>query len=115
MRVAGAGATLEVGDNMFHPAAWQGKRSRVASLKRADVVLLAPSVAMQSGPQSADLLTRLRAGRSASRASLTATMCALADYLTERSFRAAPPGLPTVRAFQAAQSEVTRRWLTQLW
>jgi aminoglycoside phosphotransferase (APT) family kinase protein len=79
-----------------------------------DVVLLAPSVAMQGGPQPADLLTRSRAGRSASRASLTATVCALAGYFTERSLRAPPPGLPTVRAFQAAQGEVTRRWLAQL-
>jgi hypothetical protein len=31
----------------------------------------------------------------------------LADVLTP------PPGLPTVRAFQAAQGEVTRRWLAQ--
>jgi hypothetical protein len=41
-------------------------------------------------------------------------VCALAGYFTERSLRAPPPGLPTVRAFQAAQGEVTRRWLAQL-
>jgi aminoglycoside phosphotransferase (APT) family kinase protein len=79
-----------------------------------DVVLLAPSVAMQGGPQPADLLTRSRAGRSASPADVTATVCALAGYFTERSLRPPPPGLPTVRAFQAAQGEVTRRWLAQL-
>jgi aminoglycoside phosphotransferase (APT) family kinase protein len=79
-----------------------------------EVVLLAPSVAMQGGPQPADLLTRSRAGRAASRANLTATVCALAGYFTERSLRPPPPGLPTVRAFQAAQGEVTRRWLAQL-
>jgi aminoglycoside phosphotransferase (APT) family kinase protein len=79
-----------------------------------DVVLLAPSVAMQGGPAPADLLTRSRAGRSASRASLTATVSALAGYFTERSLRPPPPGLPTVRAFQAAQGEVTLRWLAQL-
>jgi aminoglycoside phosphotransferase (APT) family kinase protein len=79
-----------------------------------DVVLAAPSVAMQGGPQPADLLTRSRAGRSASRADVTATVCALAGYFTERSLRPPPPGIPTVRAFQAAQGEVTRRWLAQL-
>ena len=79
------------------------------------LVLLAPSVAMQGGPQPADLLTRSRAGRSVSPAALTATVCALAGYFTERSLRPPPPGLPTVRAFQAAQGEVTRRWLGQLW
>jgi aminoglycoside phosphotransferase (APT) family kinase protein len=79
-----------------------------------DVVLMAPSVAMQGGPQPADLLARSRAGRSASPADVTAIVCALAGYFTERSLMPPPPGLPTVRAFQAAQGEVTRRWLAQL-
>jgi aminoglycoside phosphotransferase (APT) family kinase protein len=79
-----------------------------------DVVLLAPSVAMQGGPEPADLLARSRTGRSASQESLTATVCALAGYFTQRSLRPPPPGLPTVREFQAAQGEVTRRWLAQL-
>jgi len=79
-----------------------------------EVVLLAPSVAMQGGPEPAELLARSRAGRSASCADLTATMCALAGYFTERSLRPPPPGLPTVRAFQAAQGEVACRWLAQL-
>jgi Ser/Thr protein kinase RdoA (MazF antagonist) len=37
-----------------------------------------------------------------------------ADYFTERSLQPPPPGLPTVRQFQAAQGEVTRRWLATL-
>lgn len=73
-----------------------------------EVVLLAPSVAMQGGPGPAGLLARSRTARSASRADLTATVCALAGHFTERSLRLPPPGLPTVRAFQAAQGEVTR-------
>jgi len=32
----------------------------------------------------------------------------------KQSLRPPPPGLATVRAFQAAQGEVTRRWLAQL-
>lgn len=80
----------------------------------AEVVLMAPSVAMQGGPAPSELLALSRAGRSASRAALTATVCALAGYFTEASLRPPPPGLPTVRAFQAAQGEVTRRWLAQL-
>lgn len=79
-----------------------------------EVVLLAPSVAMQGGPEPANLIARSRTGRSASAASLTATVCALAGYFTERSLRPPPPGLPTVREFQAAQGEVARRWLAQL-
>jgi hypothetical protein len=80
----------------------------------ADMVLLAPSVAMQGGPEPADLPARSPAGRPASPAGVTATVCALAGYFTERSLRPPPPGLPTVRAFQAVQGEITRRWLAQL-
>ena len=59
-----------------------------------DVVPLAPSVTMQGGPRPDDLLTRSRAGRSASRAAVTA----LAGYFTERSLMPPAPGLPTVRS-----------------
>ena len=58
----------------------------------ADMVLLAPSVAMQGGPEPADLPARSPAGRSASPAGVTATVCALAGYFTERSLRPPPTG-----------------------
>ena len=32
---------------------------------------------------------------------------------SRRSLRPPPPGLPTIRAFQAAQATITRHWLTQ--
>jgi aminoglycoside phosphotransferase (APT) family kinase protein len=80
----------------------------------ADLVFFAPSVAIQGGPDPAALLARSRTGREAKRDALTALVCALAGYLTERSLRPAPPGLPTVRGFQAAQGEVTRAWLATL-
>jgi len=79
-----------------------------------DLVFFAPSVAMQGGPEPAALLARSRAGRGASREALAAIVCALAGYFTERSLQPPPPGLPTVRRFQAAQGEVTRRWLATL-
>jgi len=79
-----------------------------------DLVAFAPSVAMQGGPEPAELLARSRAGQNVSRESLAAVVCALAGYFTERSLQPAPPGLPTVRLFQAAQGEVSRRWLAAL-
>jgi len=79
-----------------------------------DLVAFAPSVAMQGGPEPAALLARSRAGRAVSRDALAAFVCALAGYFTERSLRPAPPGLPTVRRFQAAQGEVARLWLATL-
>ena len=80
----------------------------------ADLVFFAPSVAMQGGPEPAALLARSRTGRDASGDALAAVVCALSGYFTERSLRPPPPGLPTVRQFQAAQGEVTRRWLATL-
>jgi aminoglycoside phosphotransferase (APT) family kinase protein len=79
-----------------------------------DVVLLAPSVAMQGGAQPADLLTRSRAGRFGQPRKPDRD-CVRAGRLLHRTFpQGTPPGLPTVRAFQAAQGEVTRRCLAQL-
>jgi aminoglycoside phosphotransferase (APT) family kinase protein len=79
-----------------------------------DVVLFAPSVAMQGGLLPADLIASSRCGRAAGREALAALACGMAGYLTERALRPPPPGLPTVRAFQAAQGAVTRRWLAEL-
>lgn len=79
-----------------------------------DVVFLAPSIAMQGGPGPGELLAMTRAGRTADRQALTATVCALAGYFTQRSLAPPPAGIPTVRAFQAAQGEITRRWLSGL-
>ena len=79
-----------------------------------DLVAFAPGVAMQGGPEPAELLARSRSGQDVSRDSLAAVVCALAGYFTERSLQPPPPGLPTVRQFQAAQGEVTRRWLATL-
>jgi aminoglycoside phosphotransferase (APT) family kinase protein len=79
-----------------------------------DLVFLAPSVAMQGGPQPPDLLALSPAGRDADPGSLAATVCALAGYFTYQGLRPPPPGLPTLRAFQAAQGGVARRWLATL-
>lgn len=79
-----------------------------------DVILSAPSIAMQGGPEPTRLLEMSQAGRSADGEAVTAMVCALAGYFTERSLRPTPPGLPTARAFQAAQGVVARRWLRDL-
>jgi aminoglycoside phosphotransferase (APT) family kinase protein len=79
-----------------------------------DLVFFAPSVAMQGGPEPAELLARSRVGRAVPPDALAAVACAVAGYFTERSLRPPPPGLPTVRRFQAAQGEVARRWLATM-
>jgi hypothetical protein len=78
-----------------------------------DLVLFAPSAAMQGGPPPADLIASSRAGGAASPQAVTALVCALAGFLTETSLRPPPPGLPTIRAFQAAQATIARQWLAE--
>jgi aminoglycoside phosphotransferase (APT) family kinase protein len=78
-----------------------------------DLIGLAPSVAMQGGPAPEALLARSALGRGADPGALTAAVAALAGYFTARSLEPPPPGLPTVRAFQAAQGIVARRWLAE--
>lgn len=78
-----------------------------------DLVFFAPSVTMQGGPPPEELLQRSRLGRAAEPAALTAGIAATAGFFSHRSLQAPPPGLPTLRAFQAAQGVVARQWLAQ--
>jgi aminoglycoside phosphotransferase (APT) family kinase protein len=78
-----------------------------------DLVLFAPSVASQGGPQPAELIASSRSAAAASPHAVTALVCALAGYLTASSLQPPPPGLPTIRAFQAAHATITRHWLTE--
>lgn len=79
-----------------------------------DAVLFAPSVAMQGGPPPEELMRRHPAASGAERDAVMAVVCALTGYFVERSLRPAPPGLPTLRAFQAAQGREARAWLERL-
>jgi aminoglycoside phosphotransferase (APT) family kinase protein len=79
-----------------------------------DLVLMAPSVAMQGGPDLAGLLAGTRAGREAHQDAVAAVLCAFAGFLTRNALLPPPPGLPTLRVFQAAQGEVAREWLAGL-
>jgi hypothetical protein len=79
-----------------------------------DVANFAPSVAMQGGPCAADVFAASRRTRTADRDEVTAYVCALAGYFVSQSLKPAPPGLPTVRPFQAAQGTVALDWLAQL-
>ena len=78
-----------------------------------DAVGFAPSVAMQGGPHPEQVVARHPAARSAEPASITAAVAAIAGYFTHRALQPPPPGLPTLREFQAAQGKVARAWLAQ--
>lgn len=78
-----------------------------------DLVWFAPSVAMQGGPLPEDLLARHSAARAADPAAVTSTLAAIAGFFTWHSLQPPSPGLPTLRAFQAAQAAAARAWLAR--
>lgn len=76
-----------------------------------DLVGMAPSVAMQGGPEPEALLRDQPVLRGAAPAALDAFIALLAGYFTWSALQPPPPGIPTVRAFQDAQGAMARRWL----
>jgi len=78
-----------------------------------DLVGLLPSLELDGAPVCEDLFARQPVARSADHDAVNALVASMAGYFTRQSLLPAPPGLPTVRAFQAAQGEVTRRWLAE--
>jgi aminoglycoside phosphotransferase (APT) family kinase protein len=78
-----------------------------------DLVWFAPSVAMQGGPAPAELVQRYAPAREADPAALDAVIAGVAAFFTAGSLQPPSPGLPTLRAFQAAQGEVARTWLAE--
>jgi Ser/Thr protein kinase RdoA (MazF antagonist) len=87
---------------------WPHARTGAAWL---DVICFAPSVTMQGGPPPDDVIARSRASNTADPDAITAAIATLAGYFTRQALQPPPPGLPTVRAFQAAQGVVAREWL----
>lgn len=78
-----------------------------------DCVAFAPSVAMQGGTEPEELLRRWPTGAEADSDAVTTAVACVAGFFTQRSLLPAPPGLPTLRSFQAAQGAIARRWLAQ--
>src|SRR3954454_23670805 len=78
-----------------------------------DLVGFAPSVAMQGGPEPADLLAMSAFGRAADPEAVTVLVATIAGYFHVQSLLPPPPALPTVRGFQAAQGAVALRWLRE--
>jgi hypothetical protein len=76
-----------------------------------DALLFAPSVTMQGGPDPEAVASMHPAYVTADPAAVSAAVVAFAGYLVYYSLQPAPPGLPTLRAFQAAQGEIARQWI----
>ena len=78
-----------------------------------DVVGLIPSVTMQGGPPPQEVFARYPSSHLADPEAVTCAVAALSGYFTRQSLQPTLPGLPTLRAFQAAQGTVARCWLAE--
>lgn len=76
-----------------------------------DLLQMLPSVRMQGGPPPEEVFAAHPVGRDADPAAVTAVLAALAGYFIRQSRQPDPPGLPTLRAFQAAQGGAALEWL----
>ena len=78
-----------------------------------DLAGLLPSLELDGGPSPHDTFEQHPLGRAADPEAASIFVAALAGYFTRMSLLPSPPGLPTLRGFQAAQGTITRRWLAQ--
>jgi hypothetical protein len=78
-----------------------------------DLVAWAPSVVLEGGPAPEELLA-LSARAAVDHDVLAVLVAAFSGFLVCHSLRPPPPGLPTLRAFQAAQGAVALDWLRRL-
>jgi hypothetical protein len=76
-----------------------------------DAVAWAPSVALEGGPAPEEVLARHGPSRRADPDSVTVLLAAVSGFFVSRSLAPPGPGLPTLRAFQAAQGAVALEWL----
>lgn len=78
-----------------------------------DIALFAPSVTMQGGPEPETILARHPAYQTTDPDAITAAIVSFAGLFTHRALQPPPPGLPTLRAFQAALGMASREWVAQ--
>ena len=76
-----------------------------------DLLLLLPSVTMQGGPDPAATFATHPAAAGTDPRAVTTALAAWAGFLVGGARLPAPPGLPTLRAFQAGQGVVALDWL----
>ncbi len=67
---------------------------------------------MQGGPSPSQLLAKLDL-RGVAEFAVDAVISSIAGYFVVRALDSPPPGIPTVRAFQAAQGRHAVAWLRE--
>jgi hypothetical protein len=78
-----------------------------------DVVAMLPSIALEGGGAPTEVFATTPASRRADPDAVTTAVAVIGGYFVRTAGLPAPPGLPTLRAFQAAQGEVTMAWLRE--
>jgi hypothetical protein len=78
-----------------------------------DVLAMLPAVELEGGGPPEHVMGLV--GLDLDRDEILPLVAAMAGYFAERGTLPDPPGLPTVRAFQRAQGQVTTAWLRRLW
>jgi aminoglycoside phosphotransferase (APT) family kinase protein len=76
-----------------------------------DVLFMLPSVRMEGGPAPEELFVCAPQAEGADPGAVTRVLAAVTGFFVTQSLLPAPPGLPTLREFQAAQGEVALAWL----
>lgn len=78
-----------------------------------DLLTLLPALHLDGAPPPDELFGRQRLGRDAEPDAVDAFLAAFAGFFTRLALLDPPPGLPTLREFQAAQGRIAREWLAQ--
>ncbi|MGH2812581.1 MAG: hypothetical protein ACRDI1_07705 [Actinomycetota bacterium] len=76
-----------------------------------DLLLFLPSVAMQGGPKAWEIFDQHPTVAGADPSDVDAVLCAFTGMLVVGALAPPPPGLPTVRTFQAALGRAALEWL----
>lgn len=78
-----------------------------------DVVLFAPTVGLDGGASPEEVVQATAVGRAADPYAVDVAAAAFTGLMQHRHRQPPPPGLPTVREFQARQGQAGLRWLAQ--
>ena len=78
-----------------------------------DLAGLLPALELDGGPTAHDTFEQHPLGKVADPDAVNTFVAAMAGYFTRSSLLPPPPGLPTLRQFQAAQGVIARRWLAR--
>jgi len=78
-----------------------------------DLLCMLPALHLDGGPSPSQVFAASALGHSADADAVDAVLAAFAGFFTRQALLDPPPGLPTLRAFQAVQGQIARAWLAE--